>query len=63
MTDDCEDYDDYDDEFSPGDVDENPDIPHLDEFHAYLAETRDVGEPFMSFGQWHMQEYGNFGNS
>ena len=44
-----------------GPVDDDYDIPHLDEYHEYLHSTRDVGADFAGFHEWHMDSFGDFG--
>lgn len=56
--------DDYDERLAAAgcyDLDDIPPFPHEDGYHDYLHSTRDVGEDFVGYHEWHMDNYGDFG--
>lgn len=56
-----DDYDPMLDAAGVYDLDDLPPSPHQDEFHEYLHETRDIGESFVGYHEWHSDNYGDFG--
>lgn len=53
-------FDEDDGNYDEFGIEDQEDSPHLDEFHEALREARASGET-LSYHDWHMEHYGNFG--